>query len=70
MVERSVRQLERERVNMERQEKKLIADIKKMAAKGQEVYRRDGDGFGMGMVQVFISNMSCFFYIEICENNG
>jgi len=36
MVERSIRQLERERVNMERQEKKLIADIKTMAKKGQD----------------------------------
>jgi len=34
---RSIRQLDRERVKMEAQEKKLIGDLKKMAKSGQMV---------------------------------
>lgn len=35
IVNRAIRELDRERTRMEREEKKLIADIKKMAAEGQ-----------------------------------
>ena len=35
-----MRELDRERVKMEQQEKKLIADIKKMAKQGQLMSRR------------------------------
>ncbi len=34
-LNKAMRDLDRERVNMERQEKKIIADIKKMAKEGQ-----------------------------------
>ena len=36
-----MRELDRERVKMEQQEKKLIADIKKMAKQGRVIKRND-----------------------------
>jgi hypothetical protein len=36
-LERAMRDLDRERANMERNEKKIIADIKKLAKQGQMV---------------------------------
>jgi len=37
MINRAIRELDREKVNLERNEKKLIADIKKYAKEGQMV---------------------------------
>ena len=37
LLKRTIRDLDRERMNMEKQEKKIIADIKKMAKDGQMV---------------------------------
>ena len=37
----AMRELDRERVKMEQQEKKLIADIKKMAKQGRGIKRND-----------------------------
>jgi len=37
LLNRTMRELDRERVKMEQQEKKVIADIKKMAKEGQMV---------------------------------
>ena len=39
-LNRAMRDLDRERQKMEQQEKKIIADIKKMAKQGQMVSRR------------------------------
>lgn len=36
-ITRAIRELDRERTNLQNQEKKLIADIKKMAKEGQVV---------------------------------
>lgn len=38
-LNRAMRELDRERVKLEQQEKKIIADIKKMAKQGQMVRR-------------------------------
>jgi charged multivesicular body protein 2A len=37
MLDRAIRELDRERMGLQNQEKKLIADIKKMAKDGQMV---------------------------------
>jgi charged multivesicular body protein 2A len=37
MLDRAIRELDRERMGLQNQEKKLIADIKKMAKEGQMV---------------------------------
>lgn len=37
LLNRAMRELDRERVKLEQQEKKIIADIKKMAKQGQMV---------------------------------
>lgn len=39
-LNRAMRELDRERMKLEQQEKKIIADIKKMAKQGQMVRRR------------------------------
>jgi hypothetical protein len=41
MIDRAVRELERERLSLQNQEKKTVAEIKKMAKEGQMV-RVDG----------------------------
>ena len=37
MIDRSIRELERERMKMEAQEKKTVAEMKKLAKAGQKV---------------------------------
>jgi charged multivesicular body protein 2A len=39
MLDRSIRELDRERTGLEAQERKTVADMKKMAKAGQEVER-------------------------------
>lgn len=39
-LNKAMRELDRERMKLEQQEKKIIADIKKMAKQGQMVRRR------------------------------
>lgn len=39
MIDRSIRELERERMKMEGQEKKTVAEMKKLAKAGQKVHK-------------------------------
>lgn len=41
LLNRAMRDLDRERVKLEQQEKKIIADIKKMAKQGQMVRKKN-----------------------------
>lgn len=45
LLNRAMRDLDRERVKLEQQEKKIIADIKKMAKQGQMVRRKKNPAF-------------------------
>jgi uncharacterized membrane-anchored protein YhcB (DUF1043 family) len=38
MIDRSIRELDRERMKMEAQEKKTVAEMKKLAKAGQKVF--------------------------------
>ena len=44
MLDRAIRELDRERMGLQTQEKKLIAEIKKMAKEGQMVSGSGGGG--------------------------
>lgn len=63
-LNKAMRDLDREKMHMEQQEKKLITDIKKMAKDGQMVciYKK--------LISKYYSEFIIFDYLGICKNNG